>query len=131
MSPNPNDFNELKESYYYLVQRNYEVQKDIRIGLSSKDYWKSVKTINNFIKEIDKFIKLALDMAQEFRKSANYENKNICLKAEKMAKKIKKAHLEVEKNMLKKHIKENKSKIKLSLLKSRSQNILGILVSSE
>jgi hypothetical protein len=131
MSLNPNNINELKKSFDHLVQRNYEVQEDIRITLSSEDYWKAVKTINRFIKEIDKFIKLSLDMAQEFRKSANYENKNICLKAEKMAKKIKKAHLEVEKNMLKKHIKENKSKIKLSLLKSRSQNILGILVTSE
>jgi hypothetical protein len=94
--------NELRESFDHLVQRNYEVQEDIRITLSSEDYWKAVKIINKFIKEIDKFIKLALDMAQGFRKKANYENNNICLKAEKMAKKIKTAHLEVEKNMLKK-----------------------------
>jgi hypothetical protein len=78
------------------VQRNHEVQEDIRITLGSEDYLKAVKTIDKFIKEIDKFIKLALDMAQEFRKTVNYENKNICLKAEKMAKKIKIAHLEVE-----------------------------------
>jgi hypothetical protein len=131
MSLNPYNINELKKSFDYLVQRNHEVQEDIRITLGSEDYLKAVKTIDKFIKEIDKFIKLALDMAQEFRKTANYENKNICLKAEKMAKKIKIAHLEVEKNMLKKHIKENKSKFKLSLLKSTSQNILGILVTSK
>jgi len=131
MSLNPYNINELKKSFDYLVQRNYEVQEDIRITLGSEDYWKAVKTINKFINEIDKFIKLALDMAQEFRKTAHFENNNICLKAEKMAKKIKTTHLEVEKNILKKHIKENKSKFKLSLLKSTSQNILGIVLTSE
>ena len=130
MSLNPNNIDELKKSFDYLVQRNYEVQEDIRMALSSEDYWKAVITINKFIKEIDKFIIIALDMAQEYKKTANYENKNICLKAKKMSKKIKTAHLEVEKNMLRKHIKENKSKIKLSLLKNKSQNKLGILVTS-
>jgi hypothetical protein len=131
MSLNPNNINELKDSFDYLLQRNYEVQEDIRMALRSDDYWKVVKTINIFIKEINKFIKTTIDMAQEYKKTANYENKSICFKAEKMAKRIKKAHLEVEKNMLKKYIKENKSKIKLSLLKNESQNILGILVTSE
>ena len=111
MSPNPNNINELKESFDYLVQRNYEAQEDIRMALGSEDYWKVVKTINKFIREIDEYIKCALNMAQEYRKIANYENQNISFMDKKMAENIKTAHLEVENNMLKKYIKECKSKI--------------------
>jgi hypothetical protein len=97
-----NNINELRESFDHLVQKNYEIQDDIRMALSAEDYWKAVKSIDNFIKIIEKFLNTALDMAKKYNKIANYENKDICLKAEKMAKKIKAAHLEAEKNIFKK-----------------------------
>ena len=106
MSPNPNNLNELKESFDYLVQRNYEVQDDVNTALRSENYLKAVRAIDNYITLIDDFIKKADKMALKFKHSANDENASICLKAERMAKHIKTAHLEVEENILKKYIKK-------------------------
>jgi len=104
MAPNPSNINELKESFDYLVQRNYEVQDDVTTALRSEDYLKAIKTIDNYVILVDYFIKKALNMARNFRDHANEENLSICLKAEKMAEHIKTAHLEVEENILKKYI---------------------------
>ncbi len=67
---------------------------------------KAVRAIDNYIKLIDDFIKEAVKMAQKFNNHANEQNASICLKAEKMAKHIKTAHLEVEENILKKYLKK-------------------------
>jgi hypothetical protein len=99
---NPNNINELKESFDYLVQRNYEVQDDVHTAIRSEDYMKALRDINNYIKIVDDFIKKAFSMAQKLKDNANDKDASICLKAEKMAKHIKTAHLEVKENILKK-----------------------------
>ena len=106
MSLKPNNIDDLKKSFDYLVQRNYEVQDDVNAAIRLEDYLSAVKVIDDFKKTVDDFIKTALNMAQKFRDKANDENTSICLKAEKMAKHIKTAHLEVEENMLRKYIKK-------------------------
>jgi hypothetical protein len=130
MSLNPYNIDELKKSFDYLVQRNCEVQEDIRTALNLKDYWEVVKYINKFIKEVDEYKNYALYTAQEYRKMANLENQNISFNAKKTIK-IKTSYLGVENNMLKKYIKECKSKIILLLIKTSFQNIFGKLVTSE
>jgi hypothetical protein len=131
MSLNHNSINELKESFDYLVQRNYEVQEDAKATLVSEDYLKAVNIISKYVKMVDEFTKKTLNMARKYKDKADNENASTCSKIVEMAEDIKTTHLEVEKTILKKYIKENKSKIKLSLLKSTSQKVLGILVSSE
>jgi hypothetical protein len=99
MSPNQNNINELKESFDCLVQRNYEVQDYVNSALRLEDYAKAVRAIDNYIKLIDDFINQADKMAQKYKYNGNDENASICFKAEKMARHIKTAHLEVEENI--------------------------------
>jgi hypothetical protein len=106
MSLSPNNINELRESFDYLVQQNYEVQDEVNNALRSGKYWKAVRAIDNYMKLINDFIKKASNMAQKFKDNANERNAAICLKAEKMAQLIKTAHIEVEENILKKYIKK-------------------------
>jgi thioredoxin-like negative regulator of GroEL len=106
MSLNPNNINELKKSFDHLVQRNYEVQGDVKAALESEDYLIAVNIISNYVKMVDEFTKITLNMAQNYKEKADDENASACSKIVKMAEHIKTAHLEVEKNILKKYIKK-------------------------
>ena len=106
MSPISNNINELKEQFDDLVQRNYKVQGEVNTAIRSEDYLKAVKIISNFVKDVDKFTKKTVTMAQNFRDKADDESMSVCNKIIKMAEHIKTAHLEVEENIIKKYRKK-------------------------
>ena len=100
MSLNQNNINELKKSFDYLVQRNYEVQGDVKTAIDSEDYLIAVNIISNYVKLVDEFMKKTLNMAQKYKEKADDKNVSTCSKIVKMAEHIKTAHLEVKKTIL-------------------------------
>ncbi len=108
MAQNQNYIYDLRKSFDYLLERNHEVQNDVKIAFRCEDYFKAIKTIKNYVKEVDQFIKKSISIAQKYEEKGNYEDQHICLKIVNMAENIITAHLEVEKNILNKYIKKNK-----------------------
>ena len=100
MSLSSNNINELKESFDYLVKRNYEIQDDVKMALVSEEYLKAIKIISKFIKNVDEFTIKPLNMAQKYNEKADNENATICNKIAQMADHIKTAHLDVKNNIL-------------------------------
>ena len=103
MSLSQNNINELKESFDYLVKRNYEIQDDVKMALVSEEYLKAIKIISKFIKNVDEFTIITLNMAQKNSEKADNEHATICNKIAQMVEHIKTAHLEVKENILVKY----------------------------
>jgi hypothetical protein len=108
MARNQNNINEIRESLDYFLKRNHEVQNDVKIAISLEDYLKAVKAINDFVKEVNKWMENTLTMSLKYRNKYNYEKQCLCQKVLETAKNIITAHIEVEKNIVKKFIKKIK-----------------------